>query len=325
MLARADMFSGCETILRWLESVGASDASPAQTPTALVVRGRGPQGDLLVSVFGLTPNSLYSSGDFVPLTARLELGTRPAALDAFGARTDEGMLWMTATGDGYRSVALSGLDPLSPFNRLTLGQIERFLEWARALFAPEACLDAGLALRFAADACREALDSVDRRAYVRLPWRAAPDRELRAKLATAMRSVGLFDSVEEQAGGRSGSVIVSGRLVARARARGVDLLRVEVDIYRLLLPSPSAALDDLLVDVDALRDSIALMPPRFIMLRAGPAPELGLEGIAGLHRIATDGAFAGWSGLDAEGQRLFEGLLADLAHRVRSRLAGPYR
>lgn len=307
-------------IVRWLEALDARDVSAAQSSTALVVRGEGPAGGVVARLCGLTPNSIYSTGEFAALTLRLDVGTRPATLDAYGARTEAGALWLASVGGGYRGAVLSGLDPLNPLDRLSSRQIERFLSWAAEL----ASNDAGRARGLVHDACCETADSLGRWAQVGLAWRTAADRAATAEVGAVLRESRFFDSIREGRGGRVGSVVVSGRFVARAGATSAHPLEIAVDLFRPLVPEPSLALDDLVADVNALRASVELAPTQWLVVRATSDQEIGLEGTPGLYPVGR-GSYAGWIDYDEGDADRLADLLSDVRRRVRPHLAGPYR
>ena len=330
MLNIERMFGGTEDILRWLGTVSATGVELTQSSTSCSVEAMTAAGMLRLQVCGVTPNSLYSTGELVPLTLRVEIGRRPEtddALDAYGAWYQAGTLWQVASGGGYRGAVLSGLDPLSPLNRLGVDSIAFFLGWASSLVHTDPLPLRRLAHEVCADASRE--PSLWER--VNLSWRNPWDRQRAQDIGTStfvresMCSSGAFDVVDELPGGCRGAIVVTGRFVAVAESSSADRLAVTVDLFRLDRPKPSLALDDLATDVGSLEDSTHLLPHRWATVTVSGASSDHLDGIGELFKVGREGVAAVWLSQRQLERGELERVLGHISRRVRTRTAGPYR
>ncbi len=220
---------------RWLVAEGVRDIRSSRRTSRFSLFGTSPFGETTLKLAGVTPTSLYSTGELAPLVLRVEFGSRPEVLDALAAESIDGVLWQASSASRYRAVALSGLEPLSPLNRLTPQMVERFLRWAHQFLSP----DDGRVARAASQACRSAVEAMSLWERVNLSWKATfgdhrdADLELRRKAGRSIRGSNVFDTVVDWPGGQHGPIALIGRYRG---TREEGALELEVDLFRVDRP-----------------------------------------------------------------------------------------
>ena len=85
------MYAGTDKLKRWLSEAGICEIEVRETRSEIRLVGHSGFGPATLRLCGLTPNSLYSTGQFVPLVLRLELGVpRGGTVEALAARFVDG-------------------------------------------------------------------------------------------------------------------------------------------------------------------------------------------------------------------------------------------